>query len=151
MTRFRVSGLKSRCGTDTLRGRRRYTLNRSSAARRFCRSWKGRMSTILRGYRPRSRIEQKSTSAAPALRWVPLPRSTTTCACCFARVEPRPRCRIMTCRWRRKPPLARWSITYCMSQPEGKRLMLLAPIIKERKAGALSAGKSAQRGYSRPY
>jgi excinuclease ABC subunit A len=39
-----------------------------------------------------------------------------------------------------------------LSQPEGKRLMLLAPIIKERKGEHQNAGKPGKPGlYPRPY
>lgn len=115
-----VTGLsgsgKSSLAFDTLyaEGQRRYVESLSAYARQFLSLMENRMSTILRGYHPRSQLNRNRHRTTRALRWVLLPRSTTTCACCLPAWASRV-VRTMTCRWRRKP-LARWSITCCRSR-----------------------------------
>ena len=64
----------------------------------------------------------------------------------FARVG-EPRCRITMCRWRRQT--VSQMVDNVLSQPEGKRLMLLAPVVKSQGEHAKRWENTAAQGYIR--
>ena len=97
----------------------------SSSAR-----WTSRTSTTSTGCRRRSRSTRRPPAATRARRSRPSPRSTTTCACCYARVG-EPHCPICG------RPITGQSVEQITDQvlalPEGTRFLVLAPLVRDRK------------------
>lgn len=131
-----VTGLsgsgKSSLAFDTLyaEGQRRYVESLSAYARQFLSLMEKPDVDHIEGLSPAISIEQKSTSHNPRSTVGTITEIHDYLRLLFARVG-EPRCPD------HDVPLAAQTVSQMvdnvLSQPEGKRLMLLAPIIKERK------------------
>lgn len=132
-----VTGLsgsgKSSLAFDTLyaEGQRRYVESLSAYARQFLSLMEKPDVDHIEGLSPAISIEQKSTSHNPRSTVGTITEIHDYLRLLYARVG-EPRCPD------HDVPLAAQTVSQMvdnvLSQPEGKRLMLLAPIIKERKA-----------------
>ncbi len=131
MTGLSGSG-KSSLAFDTLyaEGQRRYVESLSAYARQFLSLMEKPDVDHIEGLSPAISIEQKSTSHNPRSTVGTITEIHDYLRLLFARVG-EPRCPD------HDVPLAAQTVSQMvdnvLSQPEGKRLMLLAPIIKERK------------------
>ncbi len=131
-----VTGLsgsgKSSLAFDTLyaEGQRRYVESLSAYARQFLSLMEKPDVDHIEGLSPAISIEQKSTSHNPRSTVGTITEIHDYLRLLFARVG-EPRCPD------HDVPLAAQTVSQMvdnvLSQPEGKRLMLLAPVIKERK------------------
>lgn len=123
---------KSSLAFDTLyaEGQRRYVESLSAYARQFLSLMEKPDVDHIEGLSPAISIEQKSTSHNPRSTVGTITEIYDYLRLLFARVG-EPRCP------EHQVPLAAQTISQMvdkvLSQPEGERLMLLAPIIKERK------------------
>ena len=97
----------------------------SSSAR-----WRSRTSTTSRASRRRSRSTRRAPAATRARPSAPSPRSTTTCAC-SSPAPAGPTARTAAGRSSSRP--CSRSSTRSSTLPAGKRLMILAPVIQDRK------------------
>lgn len=148
-----VTGLsgsgKSSLAFDTLyaEGQRRYVESLSAYARQFLSLMEKPDVDHIEGLSPAISIEQKSTSHNPRSTVGTITEIHDYLRLLFARVG-EPRCPD------HDVPLAAQTVSQMvdnvLSQPEGKRLMLLAPIIKERKGEHTKTLENlASQGYIR--
>ncbi len=148
-----VTGLsgsgKSSLAFDTLyaEGQRRYVESLSAYARQFLSLMEKPDVDHIEGLSPAISIEQKSTSHNPRSTVGTITEIHDYLRLLFARVG-EPRCP------NHDVPLAAQTVSQMvdnvLSQPEGKRLMLLAPIIKERKGEHTKTLENlASQGYIR--
>lgn len=148
MTGLSGSG-KSSLAFDTLyaEGQRRYVESLSAYARQFLSLMEKPDVDHIEGLSPAISIEQKSTSHNPRSTVGTITEIHDYLRLLFARVG-EPRCPD------HDVPLAAQTVSQMvdnvLSQPEGKRLMLLAPIIKERKGEHTKTLENlASQGYIR--
>ena len=122
---------KSSLAFDTLyaEGQRRYVESLSTYARQFLSMMEKPDIDHIEGLSPAISIEQKSTSITRAPQWARSPKSMTTCACSL------PGSAIRAARPRRHAEGAnRDADGGCgLALPEGSKLMLLAPVVRDRK------------------
>lgn len=148
-----VTGLsgsgKSSLAFDTLyaEGQRRYVESLSAYARQFLSLMEKPDVDHIEGLSPAISIEQKSTSHNPRSTVGTITEIHDYLRLLYARVG-EPRCPD------HDVPLAAQTVSQMvdnvLSQPEGKRLMLLAPIIKERKGEHTKTLENlASQGYIR--
>ena len=140
-----VSGSgKSSLAFDTIyaEGQRRYVESLSAYARQFLSLMEKPDVDHIEGLSPAISIEQKSTSHNPRSTVGTITEIHDYLRLLFARVG-EPRCPD------HDVPLAAQTVSQMvdnvLSQPEGKRLMLLAPIIKERKGEHTKTLENPQR------
>lgn len=124
-------------------GQRRYVESLSAYARQFLSLMEKPDVDHIEGLSPAISIEQKSTSHNPRSTVGTITEIHDYLRLLFARVG-EPRCPD------HDVPLAAQTVSQMvdnvLSQPEGKRLMLLAPIIKERKGEHAKTLENGQRG-----
>ncbi|GKX57242.1 UvrABC system protein A [Leminorella grimontii] len=148
-----VTGLsgsgKSSLAFDTLyaEGQRRYVESLSAYARQFLSLMEKPDVDHIEGLSPAISIEQKSTSHNPRSTVGTITEIHDYLRLLFARVG-EPRCPT------HNAPLAAQTISQMvdnvLTQPEGKRLMLLAPVVKERKGEHIKTLENlAAQGYIR--
>ncbi|WP_096084818.1 excinuclease ABC subunit UvrA [Agaribacterium haliotis] len=140
---------KSSLAFDTLyaEGQRRYVESLSTYARQFLSMMEKPDVDHIEGLSPAISIEQKSTSHNPRSTVGTITEIYDYLRLLFARVG-EPRCPI------HNEPLAAQTVSQMVDQllalPEGSKLMLLAPIIKERKGEHLHVLENLRRdGYIR--
>ena len=109
----------------------------SSSAR-----WRSRTSTTSRASRRRSRSTRRAPAATRARPSAPSPRSTTTCAC-SSPAPAGPTARTAAGRSSSRP--CSRSSTRSSTCPPGKRIMLLAPVIQDRKGEHQGVLEDARR------
>ena len=139
---------KSSLAFDTLyaEGQRRYVESLSAYARQFLSMMEKPDVDTIEGLSPAISIEQSRHRITRAPPSAPSPRSTITCAC-STRGSAHHAARTTTRRWKRKPSV-RWS-TVSSALPEGRKLMLLAPVIRERKGEHPPCSTSCAPGFVR--
>ncbi|MGL4859610.1 MAG: excinuclease ABC subunit UvrA [Enterobacteriaceae bacterium] len=140
---------KSSLAFDTLyaEGQRRYVESLSAYARQFLSLMEKPDVDHIEGLSPAISIEQKSTSHNPRSTVGTITEIYDYLRLLFARVG-EPRCP------HHHTPLAAQTVSQMvdnvLTQPEGKRLMLLAPVIKERKGEHVKTLENlASQGYIR--
>ncbi len=122
---------KSSLAFDTLyaEGQRRYVESLSAYARQFLSQMEKPEVDSIEGLSPAIAIEQNLLVITHVQRWVRLPKFMTIYVC-FMHVLVHHIALNTTCRWLRKPFL-KWSSGKNLE--EGTALMLLAPVVRERK------------------
>jgi len=123
---------KSSLAFDTLyaEGQRRYVESLSSYARQFLGQMEKPRFDTIRGLSPAISIEQKAASNNPRSTVGTITEVTTTCACS----TPRSACstaRTVAPRSASRPPSRSWR--RFLRLPAGSRLLLLAPVVRDRK------------------
>ena len=123
---------KSSLAFDTIyaEGQRRYVESLSAYARQFLGLMEKPDVDLIEGLSPAISIDQKSASATRARRSARSPRSTTICVC-SSREQAALTAPTAAGRSSSRPCRRSW--TQCRRMPEGSRIMILAPIIKDRK------------------
>ena len=110
-------------------GQRRYVESLSAYARQFLSMMEKPDVDHIEGLSPAISIEQKTTSTTRARPSAPSPRSTTTCACCM----PAPARRAARPRRTPRGQTVSQMVDQVLACRRAARLMLLAPVISERK------------------
>ena len=109
--------------------------------------WKSPMWTISKAFPRRFPSTRKPLPRIPVPLWVPSPRSMTICVCCM----PGSACRtVPVCGKEIEQQTVDQMVDQVLALPEGTRIQILAPVVRQRKGEHVKEFEAARRsGYVR--